>query len=291
MRTAFILITLMLCNVSSRNVSIAQPITTALEHNVTSAWLPGMKMRAQETTMKALADEARALKSERPDEWRAREEKLEGFFTDYVKATFPWYKRSMPPKPEFATLNLPLAFLATQLIEHPETESERSAESHYRYIGIIEAIIKNEDTRRVRFLEEYSESVLKSSGRYDETDWNRILARAADLKWGSEKLRETLHENPLLHRSALEYQLIDRFGSNLPNDVRASAYDYVDRQSRAKKLYVEAHEYWRLLFELNIKDAQDDFAARFAHSLPDRETLQELIKLAVPSERITKAIT
>src|SRR5205085_12403974 len=77
----------------------------------------------------------------------------------------------------------------------------------------------------------------------------------------------------------------------LPNDVRASAYDYVDRQSRAKKLYVEAHEYWRLLFELDIKGAQDNFAARFAHSLPDRETLQELIKLAVPSERITKAIT
>ena len=142
----------------------------------------------------------------------------------------------------------------------------------------------------MRFLEEYSESVLKSSGRYDETDWNRILARAADLEWGSEKLRETLHENPLLHRSALEYQLIDRFGSNLPNDVRASAYDYVDRQSRAKKLYVEAHEYWRLLFELDIKSAQDDFAARYAHSLPDHETLQELIKLAVPSEKITKAI-
>src|SRR3954471_16183280 len=115
MRTAFILITLMLCNVSSRNVSIAQPITT-FEHNVTGAWLPGMKMRAQGTTMKALADEARALKSERPEEWRAWEEKLEGFFTAYVKATFPWYKRSMPPKPEFAALNLPLAFLATQLI-------------------------------------------------------------------------------------------------------------------------------------------------------------------------------
>src|SRR2546423_9025428 len=189
MRTAFILITLMLCNVSSRNVSIAQPITTALEHNVTGGWLPGMKMRAQGTTMKALADESRALKSERPEEWRAWEEKIEGFFTDYVKATFPWYKRSMPPKPEFATLNLPLAFLATQLIERAEVESQRNVESHYWYMGLIEAIIKNEDTRSVRFLEEYSDSVLKSSGRYDETDWNRNLARAADLEWGSEKLR------------------------------------------------------------------------------------------------------
>ncbi|HEX5705881.1 MAG TPA: hypothetical protein VFX96_01195 [Pyrinomonadaceae bacterium] len=243
----------------------------------------------QTPTLDALEAEARAIKNTRPEQWVKWTEAADEFYEAFAKKTFPWRNRGAPPLPDFKSLDFPLAFLAEQL-RRLQGADERDA--HFRFRGYLEAVIEHPDPRRARFLEEYGELHWGNIQR-DNSGLDRMLARAADAGWATEKLRERLVGNLILYEYYLPYMLLERFAAELPPDVVAAGYGYVYAQGQQGGIYIindGGVEHWKLLWRLDRERALSDIVALHEKKPPDAALLSLLIKRTVaPDARLAEA--
>lgn len=243
----------------------------------------------QHPTLDGLESEAQAIRKTRPEQWKQWTEEAEKFYEDFAKKTFPWRSRGLAPLPDFKSFNFPLAFLAAQL-RQLHAANERDA--HFRFRGYLEAVVAHADPRRARFLEEFGALDGGKLSR-DETVWDRLLARAADASWATEKLREKLVGDLRLYESALAYMLLERFAEELPPDVVAAGYGYVYAQGQQGGIYVineNEVEHWKLLLRLDPARALSDINALHENKPPAAPLLSLLIeRVTAPHERIAKA--
>lgn len=244
---------------------------------------------SQRPTLDALEAEAQAMRDDRPEQWKKWEQEADKFYEDYAAQTFPWRKRGAPPLPQFQTLNFPLAFLASQLRRF---HSDDRPGTGPRLRGYLEAVVVSPDPRRARFLEEFGELHRQTLGR-DEGVWDRLLARAADAGWATEKLRERLVGDLRLWESRLPYMLLERFAGELPPDVSAAGYGYVYAQGQQGGIYSLGDggvEHWKLLLRLDRRRALSDIFALHKNRPPDAPLLSLLVeRAAAPDARLAAA--
>lgn len=249
-----------------------------------------MKRDATQTpTLDALEAEARAIKNVRPGEWEKWAEEANKFYEEFAEKTFPWRNRGAAPLPDFKSLDFPLAFLAAQL---RQLQGADGRDANFRLRGYLEAVIEHPDPRRARFLEEYGELHRGNSHR-ENSGLDRMLARAADAGWATEKLRERLVGNLRLYEYYLPYILLERFAEELPPDVVAAGYGYVYAQGQQGGIYIindSGVQHWKLLLRLDRERALSDIVALHEEKPPDAALLSVLIERTVaPDARMAEA--
>ena len=211
----------------------------------------------------ALRAEAEKLRSAAPDRWAEWDQQLTQLFDANDKVRAEWMKRSAPPRPDAAALNLPLPYLVWRW---DRAESRRQGD-------FISAIAVSEDLRRIDFLLE-QQSIRPC--------FTPTIVTAMTEDRAPEVIQDLLRQPPRLKSTSLLPSLLARFAESLPPPLQHNCYEYLRQAWPRGPHEGEGTSFWSILLKLDglrarreladyLSDPTDQFyAVRVLHENPGR---------------------
>ncbi len=207
----------------------------------------GTAFAAERPVTEALLAEARELMKNQ-SQWTAWENASAKVFADNEKLVEHWALRSAPPRPNLIPLQLPLPFMAAQLL--------KESANHDRIRAWLWGIGASPDKRRIDFVMEYKRSTRDS----DSLDWNHILAAAATREWAAQQIGELVQQSMRANSfyDSLFDNLLQRFAPVLPENLQSPVY------SRLRQIWPkgpsngDGERIWDLLIRIDGKRARHD---------------------------------
>lgn len=201
----------------SRTARALALITVALS---TAALAAHAQPRAADAPLRAEADQ---LRRQQPQLWQQYDDQVEALLRDHVNHYGHWMKRSAPPAPDLAPLQLPLAYLAWRYERAGDflDLDPRLRISARRVFAF--ALAASTDERRIDFL--------LARHKTADRDEQRLLAAALpgalSAARASELIHEQLSDGAPIDVEGLLFRVLDRFAEELPSTQRREGYSYL----------------------------------------------------------------
>ncbi|MGE0481776.1 MAG: hypothetical protein AB7Q17_15020 [Phycisphaerae bacterium] len=206
--------------------------------------------------VEVLRADAEALRRAQPQLWQQCDDQVAALLRDHVTHYGNWMRRSAPPAPDLAPLQLPLAYLAWRYERAGDVLDlgPRLRISARRVFAA--ALAASADERRTDFL------LARYAGA--DRDEQRLLAAvlpgALSAARASEVIHEQLSERAPIDVEGLLFRVLHRFAAELPRAQRRECYSYL-RGRWTRGPVRDGANVWEVLLRLDAPRAARDLVA------------------------------